>query len=293
MGMVQLGGMVHKESPLCLEQRGARKNTYRRKLLQPYGIVFLPSCIGFGLAALALCVGSFIAVVVIRMPEGRSPLRGRSRCDHCGSTLTVADLVPLLSWLLLRGRCRQCGSRVSTLYPATEALAAIIALWGLWICEGWAVPAAMLLGWQLLALALIDARTMLLPRTLTLGLMISGLTVSAATSAGWPLDQIAGAALGFFSFRIIALVYRRLRGREGMGMGDAKLLAGLGAWVGWEGLPTVTIYATLAALLYLAGRNVCGERIHAATALPFGPFLALGGWLVWLYGPFILQASSR
>lgn len=199
----------------------------------------------------------------------------------------------MVSWLILRGRCRRCGSPISPVYPAVEILAATIALWGYAVCEGWATVWGAVLGWQLLALGAIDARTMLLPRVLTTGLIGSGLAVAFIATPGWPVDQLVGALAGYLAFQTIAAAYRHLRRREGMGAGDAKLLAGLGAWIGWQGLPTVVTYAAFCAFLFLAIRRVGGARLGADTALPFGPFLALGGWLVWLYGPIMVQASSR
>lgn len=141
------------------------------------------------------------------------------------------------------------------------------------------------LGWALLALALSDLRTMRLPDRLTLPLVVAGLAAAALLPGAAWRDHLAGAAAGFGFAAAVAWGYRRLRGRDGLGMGDAKLLAAAGAWVSWVGLPTVLVWACLSALALVAGLRLAGRPVDGATAIPFGPHLALGIWLTWVLGP--------
>jgi leader peptidase (prepilin peptidase)/N-methyltransferase len=159
-----------------------------------------------------------------------------------------------------------------------------IAGWAALVVAGPPLYASCLLGWVLLALAICDWRSFLLPDALTLPLLLAGLGVTAWLTPAAVFDHAAAAALGYALFRGIALGYRRLRGREGMGAGDAKLLAAGGAWLGLMPLPIVMLAAALSGLLFAAALALGGTRVRGETALPFGPALALGIWLVWLYG---------
>jgi leader peptidase (prepilin peptidase)/N-methyltransferase len=233
----------------------------------------------------ALPVGSFVGVIVERLPEDGSPLTGRSNCTHCGASLTLRDLVPLASWLAMRGRCRHCGAWFGWFYPGVELAALAVAVLSLAVdrgAEAW-IDAA--LGWWLLALAWIDWRHMILPDVLTLPLIPFGLAVAAALQPEQLWDTLAGAACGYLGLRAIAWIYHRLTGRDGLGMGDAKLLAAAGAWVGVTGLPSVVAGAALAGLAAAGALLLAGQRLDRHTALPFGPFLAAAMWLVWLFGP--------
>ncbi|MCB2101838.1 MAG: prepilin peptidase, partial [Rhodobacterales bacterium] len=230
-------------------------------------------------------VGSFLGVLVLRLPEGRPVLLGRSACPHCGTVLGPRDLVPLVSWLLLRRRCRACGTAIPPFYPLIELAALGVALWAVATAPNAATATAgCLLGWALLALAEIDRRHMLLPDALTLPLLALGLAATGLLAPDQMINHLIGAAAGFAVLAGLALLYRRLRGRDGLGLGDAKLLAAAGAWVGWEGLPGVVLIgaATGLAWVLVAGR-LSGRPLDPARPLPFGPFLALGLWLVWLY----------
>ena len=244
-------------------------------------------------------IGSFLGTLILRLPTGRSIVYDRSRCEACETTLTWRDLIPLLSWLISRGRCRHCGAHLSAFYPLIELAALAVALWSVLALPGNLVWTGAGLGWLLLALAVIDARHFLLPDVLTLPLIPAGLAVTWLLSPAQLPAHLLGAALGFTVFAAIAWAYRRLRGREGLGLGDAKLLAAAGAWVGWTGLPGVVVLAAVGALLTLLCARLFAQRrrfatgaadlafpkLSATTAVPFGPFLALGFWLTWLYGP--------
>jgi leader peptidase (prepilin peptidase) / N-methyltransferase len=246
-----------------------------------------------GLEALALLllaplVGSFIGVLVDRLPESRPVAVARSTCDVCGAPLTAWDLVPIFSWLARGGRCRCRRARLRAFYPLIELAALAVALWATFLLSGWLLLATAALGWTLLALAVIDWRHELLPDALTLPLIPAGLAVAYAIDPDRVLPHAIGAAAGFLAFAALALAYERLRGREGLGLGDAKLLAAAGAWLGWAALPSVVVVGAVSGLLLALLQAARGRRLEAGSRLPFGPHLALGFWLVWLYGPLQL-----
>ncbi len=226
-------------------------------------------------------------MLIERLPAGREVAWARSRCPACGTTLAARDLVPLLSFAWLRGRCRTCHGRIAAFHPAIELAAVAVA--------GWATLASgddlarlwfdCALGWTLLALGWIDWEHLLLPDVLTLPLIPLGLLAAAWT--GPPdaaFDHALAAALGYSAFRAVAAGYRRLRGQEGLGEGDAKLLAAGGAWLGLGGLAPMVLLGAVAGLVLAGAQALGGRSVSAKTALPFGTSLALGLWLLRLYG---------
>jgi len=231
---------------------------------------------------LAPFIGSFLGVVIRRLPKGRPIAWTRSRCEECGSTLSVRDLVPVLSWLSERGRCRFCGRWLGWFYPGVELAALGIALIAVSFDQGAEIWLDCILGWTLLALAWIDAQHWLLPDRLSLPLVLIGLAAALIFDPAALTDRALGAALGYLALRAVALLYRRVRGRDGLGQGDAKLLAAAGAWVGATALPQVILIAAFAGLLAAACLRLSGVRLGPFSALPFGPFLAFATWLVWL-----------
>ena len=243
----------------------------------------------WSLVALATVIGSFLGTIVDRMPAGRSIGWSRSRCDACGVMLSARDLVPLVSWVIARGRCRHCGSRLSWFYPAIECAALAIAVLAMAI-DG--MPRAWLdclLGWWLLALSWIDLRDRVLPDRLTLPLIVVGLVAAAVFDTDHLVDRVLGAIIGFLALSAIASVYRWVRGHEGMGGGDAKLLAASGAWSGVAALPQIVLAAALAALAAAALLSLGGARLNRHSALPFGPFISLATWAAWLSGPAVFR----
>jgi leader peptidase (prepilin peptidase)/N-methyltransferase len=234
-------------------------------------------------------IGSFLGVVIDRLPAGRPIVLARSACRHCKATLGVRDLIPLLSWLLSRGKCRHCSRHIGLFYPLVELAAPWIAVWSLAILPGWIAAAGTVFGWMLLTLAWIDQRTFLLPDVLVLPLVPAGLLIAWLIDPTLLLDHLIGAAAGFAVFATLAWGYRVLRGREALGGGDMKLLGALGAWVAWQGLPTVVLYAALSGLLWALVLSALGKRMHLGRRIPFGLHLCIGGWLVWLYGPLLAQ----
>jgi len=243
---------------------------------------------GWALLLLAPFLGSFLGVVIRRLPEGRPIVRGRSYCEWCGASLTPRDLVPLVSWLLTHGRCRHCGHRLGWFYPGVELAAFAIAAIALAIGGVEQAWLDSVLGWWLLTLGWIDARHWLLPDVLTLPLLVLGLALAAVFAPEDLADHAAAAALGYLALRAVAWVYQRLRHREGLGQGDAKLFAAAGAWLGIAALPQVILVAALAALATAIGLSLAGTRMRAHSAMPFGPFLALATWLLWLFAPLSL-----
>ncbi|MDJ0951174.1 MAG: A24 family peptidase [Alphaproteobacteria bacterium] len=237
---------------------------------------------------LAPVFGSFIGVLILRLPQDRPLAWARSACPHCGHRLGPRDLVPLLSWILSRGRCRYCAASLGAFYPAIELAALGVALWAASVLTGWLLWASCALGWTLLALAVIDQRHMFLPNALTLPLIPAGLMAAYFVDPALLLDHAVGAVAGFAVFALIGWIYESLRGRKGLGLGDAKLLAAAGAWVSWQGLPTVVLWGSLILLLVALVRGLLTRSLSPADKLPFGPSLCFGIWLVWLYGPAIL-----
>jgi leader peptidase (prepilin peptidase)/N-methyltransferase len=239
-------------------------------------------------------MGSFAGVLIRRLPAGQPVLLARSRCEACGHVLGPADLVPLFSIVLLGGRCRWCRTRISFAHLAVELAFLAIAAWAvLTEPDTWLVWLDCVLGWTLLTLAWIDWEAMLLPDALTLPLTLVGLGVTlvhdpaAATGHAW------AAAAGYLVFRAIELSYRRLRGRDGLGQGDAKLMAAAGAWLGLAPLPDVVLVAALAGLMLGASLRIAGHILHRDTAIPFGPPLCAAIWAAWLGFDPILLLTDR
>lgn len=236
-----------------------------------------------GGGALGLVAGSFVGALATRWPRGESVARGRSRCDACGRTLHPLELVPLLSFVVRRGRCRACGAPIAPDHLWAElggaAVGASAALLAPSLAPSWPTAlAAALLGWTLLALALIDARHLWLPDRLTLPLLATGLAL-AATGRGPPLTQAAlTAAVAYLLLELLRHGFRRLRGREGLGGGDSKLFAALGAWLGAEPLVWTLLAASIAGLLWAALRG----RAALHRPLPLGTLLAVAGWPIYL-----------
>jgi leader peptidase (prepilin peptidase)/N-methyltransferase len=273
-------------------------------------IAFTVSC-----GVLGLLVGSFLNVVIHRLPKmmerdwhGQcAELRGeeisqsdplslakpRSRCPACGHAITALENIPVLSWLFLRGRCSACRTAISARYPIVEALTgALSAFAAIHFGFGWMAAGAILLIWCLIALTFIDFDTQLLPDSITLPLLWAGLVINlSGTFADLP-SAVLGAVIGYLSLWSVYWGFKLTTGKEGMGYGDFKLLAALGAWLGWQMLPLVILLSSLVgavvgiALIVLAkqGRNV---------PIPFGPYLAAAGLLALFWGKELTQSYLR
>ncbi len=272
-------------------------------------------------ALLGLVVGSFLNVVVHRLPrmlerrwrmdcrallvDGAEPVAGapeeprydlvvpRSRCPGCDTPIRARDNIPLLSYLRLRGRCAACGWRIPLRYPLVEALGAVLgAAAAAHFGFGFAALAAMGLGWALLALAFIDFDTQLLPDAITLPLVWTGLLVNLRPTFAAPADAIIGAVAGYGVLWTVYQAFRLATGKEGMGYGDFKLLAALGAWLGWQALPAVVLLSSAAGAV-IGITLIAARGRERGMPIPFGPFLAAGGWLALLWGAEINHAYLR
>lgn len=236
---------------------------------------------------IGLFLGSFYNVCADRTLAGVSIVWPPSHCESCGARLTALDLVPVLSWAILRGRCRHCGAAVSWRYPAAEVASGLLAASAGWVfgpTVAWL--AAMAIAALLLILSLIDLRAQILPDGLNLALAVIALPASILVFGnGWE-NVLLGGLLGAGVFWAVGVLYMKRRGIEGLGMGDVKLMVGAGFLVTAELLPLAVIIASVTALAAfgiaaLAGRGGSGI---AQLRLPFGPFLALAAWIVLLAG---------
>ncbi len=238
------------------------------------------------MGGLGLVIGSFLAAVSVRLPLDEDVVARPSRCRSCETPLKPWHMVPVLSWLVLRGRCGHCGSGVHWRYPAIELASAGLGAWAAIHGGGWLmIGATALLGWQLLLIALVDGEHFWLPDILTWPLAVTGLIANGLLLRAAPVHQLAGVLIGFVILWGLARLYRWLRGRDGLGGGDPILFAACGAWVGWMGLPSVLLWACAVGLSLVLAMLLVRRRVSGTDRVPFGVFLAVGCWLTWLYGP--------
>lgn len=259
-----------------------------------------------------LCVGSFINVVAHRLPQMMerewqsqcAELRGetldpapplslaapRSRCPHCGHPIRAIENIPVASYLLLRGRCAHCGNAIPLRYPLVEAGTGLVSALLAWhFGPGWQTVGALALVWALIALTLIDVDTQLLPDSITLPLLWLGLLVNLHGAFVDLSSAVIGAMAGYLSLWSVYWLFKLITGKEGMGYGDFKLLAALGAWLGWQMLPAIVLLSSLVgALVGLALIVVARRGRHVP--IPFGPYLAAAGLIALLWGPQLTRA---
>jgi leader peptidase (prepilin peptidase)/N-methyltransferase len=242
---------------------------------------------------LGACVGSFLNVVIHRLPRGESLVAPRSRCPSCGTEIAAYDNVPILSWLLLRGRCRRCGTAISFRYPLVELLTALIAL-ALHGRFGFSLEflVAFYFACTLLAIAYIDLDHQIIPDVLSLPGVGVGLVAAPLLHPGTWLDAIQaavlGALLGGGILFAVAWTYERSTGREGMGGGDIKLLAMVGAFLGWQGVLLTLLLGSLVGSVI--GVSIMVARgADAKLAIPFGPFLSIGAFVALFWGSAIVS----
>jgi leader peptidase (prepilin peptidase)/N-methyltransferase len=270
-------------------------------------------------AALGLVVGSFLNVVIHRVPaildrqwrEQCAELSGkaastepqerfnlivpRSRCPSCKAPIRARDNVPVLSWLFLKGRCASCNARISARYPLVELLTGALSAVVAWkFGFGWPALAGLVLTWFLVALTFIDVDHQLLPDNMTLPLLWIGLLISLwgpLSGANIPVDlrsSVIGAIAGYVSLWSVYHLFRLATGKEGMGYGDFKLYAALGAWLGFKMLlPIILIAAAVGAVVGIAILSL--RKQSSATPIAFGPFLAAAGWLMLIWGPQLVD----
>lgn len=231
---------------------------------------------------LGAVIGSFLATILIRWPKGEKVVAGRSRCDRCGVGLTAGELVPIFSYAVQKGRCRNCGAAIDRRHVAIELACAGVALIAILAHPLPLAFATALLGWWLLLIAVLDLEHHWLPHRLTLPLIPAGLTVAWLGFGPSFEERAIGAVVGFAVLATIAWLYRRVRGREGMGGGDPPLLAAIGAWVGALQLPSILLGAGLVGLVAVALMALRGEAVTPTSRLPLGTLMALAAWPVWL-----------
>ena len=263
----------------------------------------------FLLGLFSLLVGSFLNVLIHRLPimlerswrqeyqdyfaEGDNPpaqtepynlFLPRSACPHCGHQITALENIPLLSWLFLKGRCSSCQHPISARYPLVELLCALASVTvAFYYPPGWALAGALLLTWILLALTFIDFDKLLLPDQLTLPLLWVGLLLNLSHQFVPLTDAVIGAIAGYMVLWSIYWAFKLLTGKEGMGYGDFKLLAALGAWLGWQSLPLILIISSCVGAI-LGITLVVMRRHQQSKPMPFGPYLAIAGWIALLWG---------
>ncbi|MEM6160157.1 A24 family peptidase [Erwinia sp. P6884] len=243
-----------------------------------------------GLAILGACVGSFLNVVIYRLPLALSAepaaagifrlLYPPSHCTSCHALVRWYDKVPLISWGLLKGRCRCCGRSVSRQYPLVEALSlSLTLLVGLFYPPGPHLAGLLIFSWLLLALSVIDFNTLLLPDSLTLTLLWSGLLFNLNGAFTSLSDAVIGVIVGYVALRLLGALGEGIFRKPCLGYGDCKMAAGLAAWTGWQSLPELLLLASAIGLAGLTVAWLRGKKTFASP-VPFGPALAVAGWLI-------------
>jgi len=232
------------------------------------------------------------SVATEKLPEKYNIVVPRSACPHCGKQITALQNVPVMSWIILRGKCANCKAPISMRYPIIEALTALLSVAvALRFGVSLQTAAVLLLTWSLIALSIIDFDHQILPDQITLPLMWLGLLLSALKSSVLSVnvhDAIFGAAFGYLSLWLVYHAYKFLTGKEGMGYGDFKLLAALGAWMGWKMLPVIILFSSFTGAVIGIALIVFRGRDHNIP-IPFGPYLAAAGWVAMLWGNDIVN----
>ena len=213
----------------------------------------------------------------------------RSQCPHCGHTITAIENIPVISYLFLRGKCSSCKTGISIQYPIIEAFTALLSVFIAWkFGFGWQSLAALVFTWTMITLALIDAKTMLLPDNLTLPLMWLGIAVNYQSLFIDLHSSVLGAIVGYMSLWSLYHIFRLITGKEGMGYGDFKILAAIGAWAGWQILPfTIFVASMLGAVIGIFMMIIQGKK--ESQPIPFGPWLALSGFVGFIWKEEVIQ----
>lgn len=253
-----------------------------------------------------LMIGSFLNVVIHRLPKMMeqdwqcqcAELRGedppvaepltlaipRSRCPHCGHQITVLENIPILSWLMLRGKCSGCSAPISMRYPVVEAVTGILTAFAAWhFGFGWSAAGAILFVWAMVALTGIDFDTQLLPDSITLPLVWLGLLFNLSGTYTSLSSAVIGAVAGYLSLWSVYWGFKLTTGKEGMGFGDFKLLAAIGAWLGWQMLPLTILLSSFVGAIVGIGLIVLAKR-GRNVPIPFGPYLAAAGLIALFWG---------
>ena len=263
-------------------------------------------------ALLGLCVGSFLNVVIHRLPKimerqwkaecaeltGQEPapherynlVVPRSACPACGHRISALENIPVLSWLVLRGRCAGCKAPISRRYPAVELLTGALSGYIAWhFGFGMAAAGALFFTWSMIALTFIDLDTFFLPDSITLPLLWLGLLFNINATYVSLSSAVIGAAAGYLTLWSVYWAFKWATGKEGMGYGDFKLLAAIGAWLGWTMLPLTILLSSLVGAVIGIGLIVFAGR-GRSVPIPFGPYLAIAGMIALLHGPALTRA---
>ena len=285
-------------------------------MMQGWQAIFLDTTV-FALfsGVIGLMVGSFLNVVVHRLPkimdndwrnqcaelhgvalpdcEHLTLARPRSRCPQCGHSITALENIPVFSWLALRGKCSACHTPIAPRYPIVEALSGLLSAFAaVHFGFGWSAAGAMILIWCLITLTFIDVDTQLLPDSITLPLLWLGLLFNLfGTFTDLP-SAVTGAMGGYLSLWIVYWGFKLATGKEGMGYGDFKLLAALGAWMGWQMLPLTILLSSLVGAVVGIGLILLAKR-GRQVPIPFGPYLAAAGLLAFFWGKELTQSYLR
>jgi leader peptidase (prepilin peptidase)/N-methyltransferase len=258
-----------------------------------------------------LMVGSFLNVVIHRLPmmmehswhtqcaellEQSPPddkkvnlLHPSSRCPHCGHKIRAWENIPVISYLLLKGQCSDCQARISLRYPLIELISGILAAVVAWrFGFGWQALAALILTWSLIPLVMIDYDHQLLPDDITMPMLWLGLVISLSGLFVDTHTSIIGAMAGYLSLWSVYMAFKLLTGKEGMGFGDFKLLAMLGAWMGWQMLPVIILLSSLVGAVVGITMILLGGH-DKSKPIPFGPYLASAGWIALIWGDQLIQ----
>lgn len=269
--------------------------------LMDYQIVFLTMA-----GLLGLCAGSFLNVVIYRIPimldreskRIKPPSRfnlafPRSHCPHCKAQIPFWHNIPLFSYIILRGKSHCCGEKIGLRYPLTEILCTLLTIYMAYQF-GFTLKTllGMLLAWSLIALVFIDIEHMILPDKITIPMIWIGLIANTQNMFTSANSAILGAVIGYCTFWIIATVFKRIRGIDGLGGGDHKLLAMLGACLGWELLPFILLFSSASGVAVGMTYNILMRR-KSTDPIPFGPFLALGGLITLFWGYKLVQFTIK
>ena len=270
-----------------------------------------PSLFYISIGLISLAIGSFLNVVVYRMPKmmeytwyhdcrefladevknikpktlaAMTLSKPDSTCPHCGHKIRFYENIPVLGWLALKGKCSQCKNNISMRYPLVEAATAILSLI---VAQHFGVTfeclLALILTWSLITLTLIDFDHMLLPDQITLPLLWLGLLINVSGTFTSLTDAVIGASVGYMSLFSVFWLFKLITGKEGMGYGDFKLFAVFGAWLGWQLLPLIILMASVVGAIVGIGLMLF-KNLHCEQGIPFGPYLAIAGWVALLWG---------
>lgn len=275
-----------------------------------------PAFFTAALFVVGLMVGSFLNVVIHRLPimmerdwkaqcqeylgetpaqkeTGLSLARPGSSCPHCGHSIRFYENIPVLSYLWLGGKCSSCRHPISLRYPVVELLTAVLSAVIAWhFGYGWQAAAALLLTWALIALSMIDVDHQLLPDSITLPFLWLGLILSLFPVFADMRSSLIGAVAGYLSLWTVYQLFKVLTGKEGMGFGDFKLLALLGAWMGWQSLPVIVLLSSAVGAVF-GGAMIAIQGRDRHQPIPFGPYLAIAGWITLLWGDQITSSYLR